>query len=194
MIVVLSLIMMTVFTKPWTVDRTTSESIRYYVLSLAGFLGMIVMMWQALLGIRPMFAWWNRDFFWINRWHKWLGIGTIAMILIHPIAVVVAYGTSWLYAIMPDLSSSFEIWVSIGKIAFDLIIAVLLTSILSRRIMSFRVRWRVHLLVYPAFVMMRLHALQSGFMLSTNSLVYGYWIVIGMVLGVAMIVRLAYQW
>lgn len=94
---------------------------------------------------------------------------------------------------MPDFSSSFETWVSIGKIAFDLIMAVLITSILSRRIVSFRVwRW-VHLLVYPAFVMVWLHALQSGFMLSTNSLVYGYWIVIGVVLGVSMIVRLAYQ-
>lgn len=192
-LVSLSLLVMVLFTKPWTADWATSYGIRSYIMGLAGLLGMIVMTRQALLGIRPMFAWWSRDFFRVNRWHKRLGIGTVMAVIIHPIATIISYGTSWLYAFVPDFSSSFETWVTLGKIAFDLIIAVLLTSILSRKIMRFRVwRW-VHLLTYPAFILVWLHAYQSWFMIATNGLVAGYWIVIGVVLLTAFVVRLAYQ-
>lgn len=45
-----------------------------FVLSLAGMLCMMLMLWQCVLGVRPVSSAWIKDFFWVNGLHKWLGI------------------------------------------------------------------------------------------------------------------------
>lgn len=113
---------------------------------------------QGILGIRPAFNRFSTDFFQINYRHKRLGIGTLMALIFHPVATVLAYGTSWLYVFALDFSSGFEGRVSLGKIAFDLTLIILVTSILSRKIMSFRSRHWIHLLSYPTFLAIWLHA------------------------------------
>lgn len=154
---------------------------------------MLVIVRQVLLGIRPFSSGRVKDFFWINNIHKWLGIATLAMILFHPIATVVAYATSRIYAFSFDFSSGFELWVTFGKIAFDLIIIVLFSSILSRKILSFRSRYRMHLLSYPAYFAIWLHGYYTGSMILNNPIVRWYWVLLGVALMVVTIVRIAYQ-
>lgn len=164
-----------------------------YILWLSGHLAMVIIVRQVLLGIRPFSSGRVGDFFWVNRIHKWLGIATLAMILLHPIATVVAYATSWIYAFSFDFSSWFETWVTMGKIAFDLIIIVLFSSILSRKILSFRSRYRMHLLSYPAYFAIWFHWWYTGTMIMNNSAVRWYRVVLGVALIGVTVVRIAYQ-
>lgn len=59
--------------------------------------------------------------------------------------------------------------------------------------MTFRTRHWIHLLSYPAFIAVWLHAWFTGSMIYKLPMVKYYWIVIGVVLAVATIVRIAYQ-
>ena len=188
-----SIILMLVLSNPLWVNRTDYDGARYYVMWISGLLGIVIMTWQWVLGIRPAFNWLSSDFFHINYRHKRLGIWTMMALIFHPIATVIAYGTSWVYAFSLDFSDSFEWRVSLGKIGFDLTIIILVTSILSRKIMNFRTWHRIHLLSYPTFLAIWLHSRYSGTMIRTIPAVSWYMIVIGIVLVAITVLRIAYQ-
>ena len=161
---------------------------------LSGLLCLVLMTWQSLLWIRPVSSSWLKDFFWVNGLHKRLGIGTLLLLLMHPIAVVVAYAVDRTYAIVPDFSSSFETWVTVWKIGFILTILILFTSILSRKRISFR-KWHwIHLLSYPLMIAMWLHGWFTGTSIDMYASIHTYWIILGIVIAGLIIVRLAYQY
>lgn len=193
-VLIWSLILMILLSAPRSIDRTNYWQARYYVMGISWLIGMVIMTRQVMLGIRPMFNWFTKDFFWINGLHKRLGIGTLMSLIFHPIASVISYGTSRLYIISLDFSDAIEWWISVGKISFDLILIVLITSILSRKILSYRKRHRIHLLSYPAFIWVWFHALFTGTMIAEIPAIRWYWFGIGWVLMIAMILRLAYQY
>lgn len=191
--IILSLVFLVVLTAPWMVDWANYDDSWMYILWTSGHIAMIIIVRQVLLGIRPFSSSRVGDFFRVNKVHKWLGIVTLAMILLHPIATVVAYATSRIYAFSFDFSSWFEMWVTVGKIAFDLIIIVLFSSIVSRKILSFRSRYRMHLLSYPAYIGIWFHWWNTGTMIMNNAAVRWYRLVLGIVLIGVTVVRIAYQ-
>ena len=190
---IVSVLLMIVLSQPWIVDRSSYDEARAYTMGISGLLAMIVITRQVILGIRPAYTRWIKDFFRVNRLHKRLGIATLAMMLLHPIATVISYGTSRIYAISLDFSSSFETRVTVGKIAFDMILVILATSILSRKILSFRKRYRIHLRSYPTYIALWLHARFTGTMIAQLPVLRGYWIVIGIILATIIAIRIAYQ-
>lgn len=190
---VLFCVLMVALTQPRTVNWFNYDDLRIYILWLSGHLAMVVIVRQVLLWIRPFSSGRIRDFFRVNKVHKWLGIATLAMIILHPVATVVAYATSWIYAFSFDFSSWFEMWVTFGKIAFDIIIIVLFSSILSRKILSFRSRYRMHLLSYPAYFAIWFHWWNTGTMIMNHTAVRWYRVVLGVALIVVTVVRIAYQ-
>lgn len=193
-VIIASLGVLFLFSKPLIVDRFSYDEAWYYIMWVSWLLGMVIMTWQVILWIRPMFNWITKDFFWINGLHKRLGIWTLMALIFHPIASVISYGTSWLYVFSLDFSSFSEGRISVGKIAFDLILIVLVSSVISRKLLSYRSRHRMHLLSYPAFIWVWFHARYTGTMIAEFPAVRWYWIGIGAVLIVAMIVRIAYQY
>jgi len=163
-------------------------------MGISWLLWMVIMTRQVILWIRPMFNRVTDDFFRINWIHKRLGIWTMMALIFHPIASVISYGTSWVYIFSLDFSDVTEWWISVWKIAFDLILIVLVTSVVSRKLLSYRSRHRIHLLSYPAFIWVWLHARFTGTMIQSIPAVSWYWIWIWAVLIIAMIIRIAYQY
>lgn len=193
-VLVLSLLLLLFFSQPFSINWFSYDEARYYIMGVSWLLWMWIMTRQVILWIRPMFAWFTKDFFRINGLHKRLWIGTLMSLIFHPIASVISYGTSWLYVFSLDFSDAIEGWISIWKISFDLILIVLITSILSRKLLSYRSRHRVHLLSYPAFIWVWFHGRYTGTMIAELPLVRWYWLLIWWVLLVAMAVRIAYQY
>ena len=74
-----------------------------------------------------------------------------------------------------------------------MILVILASSILSRKILSFRKRYWMHLLSYPTYIAIWLHAWFTGSMIMNNAAVRHYWIAIGLVLACIIAVRIAYQ-
>lgn len=192
--IIASVLLVVLLSRPRTINWLEYWPAWYYIMGASWLIGMVIMTWQVILWIRPMFTWFTKDFFWVNWLHKRLGIWTLMALIFHPIASVISYGTSWIYVFSLDFSTVTEWWISIGKIAFDLILIVLITSILSRKILSYRKRHRVHLLSYPAFIGVWFHGWFTGTMIAEYPLMRWYWIALWVVLLVAMAARIAYQY
>lgn len=190
--ILLSIILFIIISKPWLLDGAYSSA-RSYAMGLCGHIAMVIIIWQVILGIRPLSSAWLGDFFWVNNLHKWLWVATLSLIIMHPVFVVISYATNWLYAVVWDFSSSFETWVTLGKIACNGILAILLSSILSRKILSFRSWYRLHLLSYPIYVWLWLHGRYTGTMIMNNQIIHRYRLGLGIFLVMATVVRIAYQ-
>jgi methionine sulfoxide reductase heme-binding subunit len=95
--------------------------------------------------------------------HRDLALLSVATLLVHVTAVVLDgfVDIPWYAAVVPFGSSYRPLWVGLGAVAFDLILAVIVTSLLRVR---FGVRtWRaVHWLTYLAWPVAVLHYLKSG--------------------------------
>lgn len=159
----------------------------------SGIICLMLIFWQSALGIRPVTSAWIKDFFWVNWLHKWLWIGTFILLLFHPIAVVFAYQVGRDYAIIPNFSSTFEIWVSIWKIVFILTLILLITSILSRKILSFRKWHYLHLLAYPIMIGAWIHGFQTGTLINSIPAIKRYWNILGIWIAALTFFRIAYQ-
>lgn len=192
--IIWSILLIIIFSSPRTINWLNYGEARYYIMWASWLIGMVIMTRQVILWIRPMFNRFTKDFFWINGLHKRLGIGTLMSLIFHPIASVISYGTWRIYIFSLDFSDAIEWRISVGKIAFDLIIIVLVSSIISRKLLSYRKRHWIHLLSYPAFIWVWFHGRYTGTMIAEIPLIRAYWIFIWAVLIISMAVRIAYQY
>jgi sulfoxide reductase heme-binding subunit YedZ len=95
--------------------------------------------------------------------HKNLALTATALVAVHVITTVldpfVSIGV--VAAFVPFASNYRPIWLSLGAIAFDLLLAVLVTSLLRDRL-NVRVWRAVHLLVYACWPIALWHGLGTG--------------------------------
>lgn len=113
--------------------------------------------------------------------------------ILHPVAAVISYGVSRLYIFWPQTFSGFELRVSFGRIGLILTFVILITSMLSRRILSFR-KWHwLHLLAYPVMIVSWIHGFKAGTLINSYAPLYRYWILIGVSILTIMIARIAYR-
>lgn len=95
--------------------------------------------------------------------HRTTALLGLAMVLIHVVTTVVdGYApVGWLDAVVPFRSPYRTLWLGLGALAFDLLLAVLVTSLLRFRLGPRR--WRVvHLLTYLAWPVSVAHGLGTG--------------------------------
>lgn len=100
----------------------------------------------------------------VTALHRWLSLGMTVFLLLHiGTAVVETYvSIDAISAIVPFTSGYEPLWVGLGTLAFDIVVAVVATSLLRERI-SERV-WRVvHWAAYALWPLAVVH----GFMLGT---------------------------
>lgn len=100
----------------------------------------------------------------VTALHRWLSLGMIVFLLLHILTAVVETYVSidTIAAIVPFTSGYEPLWVGLGTLSFDILIAVMVTSLLRERI-SERA-WRVvHWAAYALWPL----AIMHGFMLGT---------------------------
>ncbi len=95
--------------------------------------------------------------------HRWLSLGMVAFLAVHvATAIAETYVSIDLISVLVPFSSSYaRVWVGLGTLALDVLIAVVVTSLLRHRL-SERVWKGIHWATYGLWAMAMVHGLMMG--------------------------------
>ena len=143
--------------------------------SVSGYVGVILMIWSFILGIRSLIGIITPDIIAAINTHKNLGKYGMLLILIHPLLQVIIYlkNFSWLFIL--DFRNNLETRVSMGRIALLLFLIIYATSALLRNRIKYRPWKLIHLLAYPMLVLVFIHAVSIGSIMSKYPIVMALW-------------------
>jgi predicted ferric reductase len=142
-----------------------STTYLWYTTRGAGAVTLLLLSAVMVLGVlsaaRFESAGWPR--FVTTGFHRNLSLLAVIFLALHIVTAVVDPYTNldWVVAVIPFSSSYRTLWLGLGTVAFDLLLAVLLTSLL--RIFIGRRTWRaVHWLAYASWPIAILHGFGTG--------------------------------
>ena len=169
-------------------------SLALYVSAIAGYVGIVFLLWIFVLGAKSVMGVLFKDLAPVLEIHKSLGKwGSIAFLL-HPL--LVAYGyfntsiTVLTYIVLPDIGTDMERHVTLGRVAFYIIIAVWLTSKVLRNQIGYRAWKYIHYLAYIALPFALLHVPDLGTQYANSALVRAYFTACVAVFGLFLVFRL----
>jgi len=143
----------------------TSSQLLWYVTRGMGVASLLLLTASVALGVLATAGWrsggWPR--FATTGLHRNLTLLAICTVVLHVVTTVLdGYAPIVLQdALIPFLSPYRPIWLGLGAVAFDLLIALVVTSLLRARI-GYQ-RWRlVHWLAYAAWPIALIHSLGTG--------------------------------
>ncbi len=127
-----------------------------------GYIGMILIWLQIVLGSRHVFKYFTTDNVKMNKIHKWLGIYGGLLVFLHPIEEMMAYMSSWSWIFILNFNFVNETAISLGRIGLYLMLSIWVTSAIVRE----QIKWKpwkyIHLLAYPLFIFVWMHAMGAG--------------------------------
>jgi predicted ferric reductase len=142
-----------------------SDTILWYVTRGAGAVSLVLLTAVVVLGIlsalRVQTAGWPR--FLTIGLHRNLALMTLVFLGLHIVTAVVDPFThlGWLSAIVPFSSYYRTVWLGLGTIAFELLVAIIVTS-LARGLVG-HTAWRmVHWLTYASWPIAVIHGIGTG--------------------------------
>jgi sulfoxide reductase heme-binding subunit YedZ len=142
-----------------------NNSILWYATRGAGVVSLLLLTAVVVLGIlavmRVQTAGWPR--FLSSALHRNLALLSLVFLVLHIVTAVVDPFTAlgWNAVLVPFLSSYRRLWLGLGLVSFDLMLAIVATSLL-RRIFG-PGTWRlVHWLTYAAWPLAVLHGIGTG--------------------------------
>ena len=137
----------------------------WYTTRGAGAVTLVLLSSSVVLGIlsvlRVQSAAWPR--FLTTGLHRNLALMTLVFLALHIVTAVVDPFThlGWLTAVVPFSSYYRTLWLGLGTIAFELLLAIVATSLVRGFIGQAAWRW-VHWLTYAAWPLGVLHGLGTG--------------------------------
>jgi sulfoxide reductase heme-binding subunit YedZ len=137
----------------------------WYTTRGAGAVTLVLLSGSVVLGIlsvlRVQSAAWPR--FLTTGLHRNLALMTLVFLALHIVTAVVDPFThlGWLTAVVPFSSYYRTLWLGLGTIAFELLLAIVATSLVRGLIGQAVWRW-VHWLTYAAWPLGVLHGLGTG--------------------------------
>ncbi len=145
---------------------TTGPTAYWYLTRATGFVSLVVLTAVVVLGVLGSLgvsggARWPR--FAIGTLHRDLSLLVIVLIAIHVVTTVLdAFAPiSLVAAVIPFVSPYRPVWLGLGALAFDAMIALVITSLLRRRL-GYRAWRAVHWLAYASWPVAVLHGLGTG--------------------------------
>ena len=142
-----------------------SDTILWYATRGAGAVSLVLLTAVVVLGIlsalRVQAAGWPR--FLTTGLHRNLALMTLVFLGLHIVTAVVDPFThlGWLSAIVPFSSYYRTVWLGLGTIAFELLVAILVTS-LARGLVGHTVWRMVHWLTYASWPIAVIHGIGTG--------------------------------
>ena len=144
---------------------TSGPTAMWYLARGSGVVTLVLLTASVVLGIVTSVRWssprWPR--FVIEFLHRNVGLLVVVFLCIH-VATVVIDGFApigWKDAVVPFVSAYRPLWLGLGAIAFDLVVALVVTSLLRHRIGQRT--WRVlHWFAYVCWPVAVLHGLGAG--------------------------------
>jgi len=150
----------------------------YAFANIAGFIGAVLLFWEFLLGIKPFVQRIHASPANFMKLHIFLGVWGMFFVLIHPILEMFIYFENITFIFLPDISSFFNIHVTLGRMAFLLVILVWLTSTFLRQNISYKKWINIHYLSYPMMFFVFIHALEIGSYINAFIFIRLYWILL----------------
>ncbi len=155
-----------------------------------GYAGIVILLWMYILGAKSVMSLVFSDLAHVLHIHKLLGkYGTIA-ILLHPLFATLSYGESLLYSFMPLLGTQFERHVTLGRIAFILVLLTWSVSWFLRKKMAFRPWKYLHYLAYISVPFAFLHVPDVGSNYMHHEIVKAYFFLLVLTFIVFSVLRL----
>jgi len=137
----------------------------WYLARGTGLVTLILLTGTVLLGIVAAKRWSSRQWprFVTVGLHKNLSLLAVAFLAAHIVTVVgdSYVHISWLNAFVPFTGAYRPMWLGLGAVAGDLLIALIVTSLLRKRV-GYRVWRAVHWLAYACWPSAVLHGLTIG--------------------------------
>jgi sulfoxide reductase heme-binding subunit YedZ len=150
---------------------TAGASAYWYLTRSTGAVALLLLTLTIVLGVIDVERWstarWPR--FVIDSLHRTVALLALVFLLLHILASVLDSfaAISIVDALVPFVGSYRPFWLGLGAVAFDLVIAVIVTSLLRARV-GFA-SWRaVHWLTYASWPIALLHGLGTGSDASSN--------------------------
>jgi predicted ferric reductase len=144
---------------------TVGPSVYWYLTRSTGAVALLLLTLAIVLGVVDVERWstarWPR--FVIDSLHRNAALLALVFLLVHILSALLDSfaSISIVDALVPFVGSYRAFWLGLGAVAFDLILAVILTSLLRAR-MGFA-SWRaVHWLTYASWPIALLHCLGTG--------------------------------
>ena len=137
----------------------------WYLTRGGGAVTLLLLTATVVLGITNSARWASRRWprFVTERLHRNLSLLVLVFLALH-VATAVADGyvpIRWLDAVVPFRSSYRPLWLGLGAVALDLLLAVLVTSLLRARL-GHRAWRAVHWLAYGCWPVALVHGLGTG--------------------------------
>ncbi len=150
---------------PLSAPLTSGSTVLWYATRATGIVSMVLLTGTVMLGVigtaRAATARWPRLV--TAGLHRNLALTALGLVVVHVITTVLDPFASISVAasFIPYSSTYRPLWLSLGAVAFDLMLAVIATSLLRDRL-SHRVWRAVHLLVYACWPVALWHGLGTG--------------------------------
>lgn len=148
-----------------TVLAATTGSPLWYFARATGMVALVLLTVTVVLGVVTSVRWtsprWPR--FVVEYVHRDVTLLVMTFIALH-VATVVLDGFApigWAAAVVPFSSPYRSLWLGLGAVAFDLLLAIGVTSWLRHRV-GFRVWRSVHWFAYGAWAVSIVHGLATG--------------------------------
>jgi sulfoxide reductase heme-binding subunit YedZ len=144
---------------------TVDPRAMWYLTRGTGVVAFLLLTAGVVLGVANVERWTtgNTPRFVIQRVHRDLSLVAIVFIVIH-VATAVIDGFApirWIDVLVPFGSVYRPVWLGLGALAFDLVLAVVVTSLLRSRL-GYGVWRAVHWITYAMWVLVVLHAAGVG--------------------------------
>jgi methionine sulfoxide reductase heme-binding subunit len=141
------------------------EEILWFVSRACGLVSLLLLTGTVVLGCahatRASAGRWQR--FTLHALHRNLSLLAVVFLAVHiGSAIIDGYvPLQWVDAVVPFVSDYHPVWIGLGAIAFDLVIAVIVTSLLRGRL-SQRIWRTVHVASYALWPVAMIHGLGIG--------------------------------
>lgn len=124
-----------------------------------GYVGLLVLWWQIMLGNRFVTRFISEDLVSMNKTHRFLGTYGFLIVASHYGLMLAYYGVDLI--MKPAIENSFDQGVKIGALAFYLLFGLWVASAVLRKKLSWDWWKRIHLLAYLIFFAAMLHSLRT---------------------------------
>ena len=137
----------------------------WYLTRGTGIVALLLLTASVALGVLTTARWhtarWPR--FAVSAVHRNLTLLTLVFIVVHVVTTVLdGYAPIRLVdALVPFVSAYRPVWLGLGAVAFDLLLALVVTSLLRARL-GYRLWRQIHWLAYASWPVALLHALGTG--------------------------------
>lgn len=157
---------------------------------MIGYISIMLLLWQYLLGIRFIAARFAQDLVWINKIHKNIGIFGTLIIVSHPIPLILLNGPARYF---PNLETNYGRLLVVGQLAMLFLVSTWFGSAFLRRRMSFRMWKRLHLFNYIILPLALIHSLGIGTALNFIPFLKIYFYSVAVVYILAVLLRVSAQ-